>query len=1149
VAENIKITIEAEDKASPVLSSIQSSLSNLNRNVSSNTSAMSSSFSALNRSLGNLETAFSAVAGAFFVKETVSFVNNIQTLDNKLRLVTNSTAELNSTYDQLYKVSLATRQGLAPTIDLYSKLALNAEQVGLKQSDLTTIVEVFNKTLLKSGASTQGAASSIYQLGQAMASGKLQGDEFRSIIETNSAFMITLARTTGLSQAQLKLFAKEGLLTSSLLAQAMKDDLSTLNKEIDKMPKTLGQSVTGLSNAFQRTVRDILDTTDGANLMSRAVDALAANIKPLTYAMVALTAAFTIAALIKAVVFVVEAFTVAALGATVAVRGLSTALVFLASTPLGRIISLIGVGVGALATFGSSQDAAGKSTSYLSQGIDWLGKKLGITSTEAKTTTQSVGSFEQQIIDANDAQQKGLPISTEMAALLKKLGIEARVSQTPMDQLTASIDEQITTSKLFSDERKRSGEVQKALDKVIEDSRKQGIFFTDTEVANAKTRIEAKFKERDENTKATDELEKRYKDYLSFIKSSQDKNLSETDKFNKDVFDLEEHRRKNSRMSEEEYQGVLDSIRTNYSEKYKKLIVDQNTTNLTNEQKFQKDLNQLNEDNLAGRLDKNTKYEEVLAALRQKYSQADMALQKAAKESLMTEQDKFDAAMLDAQTKLNIGLYANQDEYQKQVDALKTNYLKKYRDMEKTAQDMRMDETDKYTKALKQIEDYFLKNRFASYDQYTKAKESADIIHNKKLWDEAEKYRIQEGGAFAAYQQTLSELQKAQLAGRFQNEGQYQTLVREATRKLNDDVASTYSTMYTTVSTKLLEMLGVNKEKWPQMKEVIKLFGFDSDAILKDLFRQGIQYVLGFTNPGGTAVTTFGGVIGKIFGNGGTAPQAVSQFGTGSQSVFSQLVSGGTTLFNSLGNAIVSTFSTAYNGITRVFSSIGSFLNTNVLSLLDDIIDGAASAVSSLAKVVTGGGGGGGGGGSWIDDAISIGSAIFSFFSDERTKKNIKYKETAPNGINLYDFQYRSPYSQIYGSDVKTGVIAQDVIHQVPGAVSKNSNGMYQVNYGMLGIPSSKLRFAKGGIIGSPTTFGMGLAGEAGPEAILPLSRSSGGELGVKADMTGMQMAPINISFTINAVDSRGIDTLLIEKKSLITNIVRGAVQQRGVKI
>lgn len=44
--------------------------------------------------------------------------------------------------------------------------------------------------------------------------------------------------------------------------------------------------------------------------------------------------------------------------------------------------------------------------------------------------------------------------------------------------------------------------------------------------------------------------------------------------------------------------------------------------------------------------------------------------------------------------------------------------------------------------------------------------------------------------------------------------------------------------------------------------------------------------------------------------------------------------------------------------------------------------------------------------------------------------------------------------------------------------------------------------FAKGGIVGAPTTFpmrgGMGLMGEAGPEAIMPLARGPDGRLGVQ---------------------------------------------------
>jgi len=58
-------------------------------------------------------------------------------------------------------------------------------------------------------------------------------------------------------------------------------------------------------------------------------------------------------------------------------------------------------------------------------------------------------------------------------------------------------------------------------------------------------------------------------------------------------------------------------------------------------------------------------------------------------------------------------------------------------------------------------------------------------------------------------------------------------------------------------------------------------------------------------------------------------------------------------------------------------------------------------------------------------------------------------------------------------------------------------------------------KFASGGIVGGPTTFGYGggkrgLMGEAGPEAIIPLARGSGGDLGVKASITPVTINIIN---------------------------------------
>lgn len=88
-------------------------------------------------------------------------------------------------------------------------------------------------------------------------------------------------------------------------------------------------------------------------------------------------------------------------------------------------------------------------------------------------------------------------------------------------------------------------------------------------------------------------------------------------------------------------------------------------------------------------------------------------------------------------------------------------------------------------------------------------------------------------------------------------------------------------------------------------------------------------------------------------------------------------------------------------------------------------------------------------------------------------------------------------------------------------------------------INKGKLQpFARGGIVASPTIFpmanGAGLMGEAGPEAIMPLKRTSSGDLGVKAEGAGVT----NITMNINAVDANSFVQMLRRNKAAITSLV-----------
>ncbi|MCY3564940.1 MAG: phage tail tape measure protein, partial [Gammaproteobacteria bacterium] len=91
--------------------------------------------------------------------------------------------------------------------------------------------------------------------------------------------------------------------------------------------------------------------------------------------------------------------------------------------------------------------------------------------------------------------------------------------------------------------------------------------------------------------------------------------------------------------------------------------------------------------------------------------------------------------------------------------------------------------------------------------------------------------------------------------------------------------------------------------------------------------------------------------------------------------------------------------------------------------------------------------------------------------------------------------------------------------------------------------------FRAGGVVDKPTYFGfgrerrIGLAGEAGPEAILPLERGPDGGLGVRAGGAGR---PIQVHVHVNAADAADFDTLLLRRRRMISEMVADAMAQDG---
>ncbi|KRB01359.1 hypothetical protein ASD83_07590 [Devosia sp. Root685] len=88
------------------------------------------------------------------------------------------------------------------------------------------------------------------------------------------------------------------------------------------------------------------------------------------------------------------------------------------------------------------------------------------------------------------------------------------------------------------------------------------------------------------------------------------------------------------------------------------------------------------------------------------------------------------------------------------------------------------------------------------------------------------------------------------------------------------------------------------------------------------------------------------------------------------------------------------------------------------------------------------------------------------------------------------------------------------------------------------GLNPAIIPHAKGGVIATPTYFplggALGLAGEAGPEAIMPLARGADGRLGVAGGGGG-----VNVTFNVTATDARSFAASEAEMSAMLLRAVR----------
>ncbi len=211
---------------------------------------------------GGLQSKFMKIAGTIGTvlgfKKLAGLSDDITQLRARLDLMNDGLQTTEELQNKIFASAEAARGSYLDTSQVVSKLGILAGDAFQTNDEIIFFAEQMNKQFKIGGASIQEQTAAMYQLTQAMASGRLQGDEFRSIMENAPMLAQAIADYMGKSVGELRDMSREGLITADVIKNAMFAAADETNARFETMPRSIGQIWTSMKNHAVKQLDPVL---------------------------------------------------------------------------------------------------------------------------------------------------------------------------------------------------------------------------------------------------------------------------------------------------------------------------------------------------------------------------------------------------------------------------------------------------------------------------------------------------------------------------------------------------------------------------------------------------------------------------------------------------------------------------------------------------------------------------------------------------------------------------------------------------------------------------------------------------------------------------------------------------------------------------
>ena len=262
-----------------------------------------------------------------------------QSMINKLSLVTENSEQARNRLASLTNVALSSYNSLESVTQLYTRLDMALKQVGGSASEAMQVTQTLSKTVSLAGLNTAEANSALLQISQAFNKGKLDGDEFRTVMETMPPLADAIARKLKVQRGELLKLAPQGKITAQVMKEAIIEMSETIDNKFANLTPTVAMQLQNLQQQAQVYFGAMFKDTGMAENMGKAIQWIANHLELATR----LAYSFGLAVAIAMATKTVSSFITVVNGITTAWKGATGAVaVFNAVTkasPIGWIIA------------------------------------------------------------------------------------------------------------------------------------------------------------------------------------------------------------------------------------------------------------------------------------------------------------------------------------------------------------------------------------------------------------------------------------------------------------------------------------------------------------------------------------------------------------------------------------------------------------------------------------------------------------------------------------------------------------------------------------------------------------------------------------------------------------------------------------------